>query len=172
MPNNYWIGFDCTGADATSLPLMRSALNAMVDATIDNKTASDDERLFKHVTTYKKNCRGGDPVEVRDIKEREGPACTEWTRKYTVMPKSVHIAISDTATPGGKGFFQGELRYIVSNSKDSANCKMCAFFGAAGGGTAAVASATAAVVQTASKVLGPGIGFLGALISISCLAAC
>jgi hypothetical protein len=154
MPEDHWLSFECEGFDPSSLPMMRAALNAMVDATIDNTTASDDERIFMH---------GTDHTFIEGV---------DFPSDFTIMPREIHIVVGDSVE--GKGFGQGNLRYTISDFENQ-NCKMCSYFaasGAAASATAAGSAAQQAVVQTATKLVSPGLGLLGALITLGCLAGC
>ncbi|KAF1829509.1 hypothetical protein BDW02DRAFT_146705 [Decorospora gaudefroyi] len=149
LAKDYYITFECEGHDATSIPFMRKALNAAVDATIDNEDMKEEERIFMHYPDTEQVCSGGGPY----------PSCAYKKVVSTKVPQSVHIAVG-AQIPGQGGFAQGYLRYSVSKSKGD-NCKACSFFGSGMGAASALSGALSAQ-----------LGVLGGIVTIACLAAC
>ncbi|ORY18139.1 hypothetical protein BCR34DRAFT_670914 [Clohesyomyces aquaticus] len=118
MPHGYYITFTCAGADSRMLPLMRAQLNAMVEATIDNSTAKDEERIFKHW-----------------VHEKWGPDYTTEYWKTTTWPASAHIEAA-LDIPGVGGALSGNIRYTITKGNPG-SCKICSFLSTSGTTSAA-----------------------------------
>ncbi|KAF2475740.1 uncharacterized protein BDR25DRAFT_379239 [Lindgomyces ingoldianus] len=152
MPDNNFLTFSCEGADNGTVPMMKAILNSVVDATIDNTTAKDEERIFKHDDLM---CHGEEK-------------CVKFL-PVTIFPQSVHVAVA-IDIPNTGGALSGNMRYTISKSS-SDNCKLCSFLSAGGGGTAASAKIVE-VLKDTSKFISPGFGIGSAIVTLTCLSQC
>jgi hypothetical protein len=150
MPGGWKMDYDCKDPSNITMPLMRAALNGVVDATIDNTTIKDDERIFYHGIERKKSC------------SRVG--CKTEERKYTLFPREVSVAVRDMAD--GKWFPSANLHYIIYHTTSNAD-GLCGLFKQGGEGTAAFLGAKNAIMNTAGK-MGPIISLITATVSIGC----
>ncbi|KAF2684035.1 hypothetical protein K458DRAFT_283926, partial [Lentithecium fluviatile CBS 122367] len=124
MPEDNYLSFDCEFADNVTAPIIKAALNAVVDATLDNTDIKEEERMFQHIE--------------ESYTDEQGDVVS-WPS--TIFPQSVHIAVA-VDIPGVGSALSGNMRYSISKFSSNA-CKMCSFL--SGGGT--TTAATAKVVE-------------------------
>ncbi|KAF2006262.1 hypothetical protein P154DRAFT_603748 [Amniculicola lignicola CBS 123094] len=156
MPEDRLLTFSCNGADRRIIPFMKTALNAVVTAMIDNTTMPDDERAFKHWEN--------------ELADYEGDL---FTVPVTTFPASVEMDVA-IDIPGVGSAWSGSMKYTITNA-DSTACKLCSYLSTAGTTTSAgakIAEVISETKQVLAKLVAPGAALGMAIVTLGCLTNC